>query len=508
MTREEASMSGTDPLIAKDVETVDTPHPELGELKMLDRLVNFAVAYFHRLNIARKLMLGYSSLLALLVIISVYALINLNRLNGLNHSILETDIPVIATSKKMIDVLLAQELYAQRYLILGTTDVLALFRDKIREFDQLIKQIRSIPEKRDFPIEKIVQLHQTYNALLFQGVDHAKGSSKTSEDFEKQIKAHQEKIITAIKAMSAEALSDQNKKAETTATIGSIAFKASAILCGLGFVFSLAAAMVITRNISGAIKKLKHATGMISMGKFDHKPDIRNQDELGDLAKAFVLMARRLKQLEEMNLDTSPLTRLPGGITIENVVNHRIAENASIAFCLMDIDNFKAFNDRYGYAQGNDIIQTTADIIRQAVAEHGQEDDFIGHIGGDDFVVITQPENYAKICETTIEQFDDKIPEFYDAQDRKRGHIVGEDRQGKKINFPLASISIAVVTNEKRSLKNHIQYGEVAAEMKEHAKSFAGSVFTVDKRSGNKGRAGKHPKLIRFKPKKQASERK
>ena len=508
MTREEASMSGNDPLTAKDVETVDKPYPELGELKTLDRLVNFAVAYFHRLNIARKLMLGYSSLLALLVIISVYALINLNRLNGLNHSILETDIPVIATSKKMIDVLLAQELYAQRYLILGTTDVLALFRDKIREFDQLIKQIRSIPEKRDFPIEKIVQLHQTYNALLLQGVDHAKGSSKTSENFDKQIKAHQEKIITAIKAMSAEALSDQNKKAETTATIGSIAFKASAILCGLGFVFSLAAAMVITSNISGAIKKLKHATGMISMGKFDHKPDIRNQDELGDLAKAFVLMAHRLKQLEEMNLDTSPLTRLPGGITIENVVNHRIAENASIAFCLMDIDNFKAFNDRYGYAQGNDIIQTTADIIRQAVAEHGQEDDFIGHIGGDDFVVITQPENYAKICETTIEQFDDKIPEFYDAQDRKRGHIVGEDRQGKKINFPLASISIAVVTNEKRSLKNHIQYGEVAAEMKEHAKSFAGSVFTVDKRSGNKGRAGKHPKLIRFKPKKQASERK
>jgi diguanylate cyclase (GGDEF)-like protein len=508
MTTEKSSVSGSDPLITKDVDPKDKPHQELGELKMVDRLVNFTVAYFHRLNIARKLMLGYSFLLALLIIISVYALINLNRLNGLNHSILETDIPVIATSKKMIDVLLAQELYAQRYLILGTSDVLALFNKKISEFDQLIEQIRSIPEKRDFPIDKIVQLHQTYNVLLLQGVDRVKSSTSTpSEDFDKQIKAHQEKIITAIKMMSAEALNDQNQKAETTATIGSIAFKASAVLCGLGFIFSLAAAMVITSNISGAIKKLTHATGMISMGKFDHKPDIRNQDELGDLANAFVLMARRLKQLEEMNLDTSPLTRLPGGVTIENVINHRIDQKASIAFCLMDIDNFKAFNDRYGYAKGNDIIQATADIIRQAVAEHGQEDDFIGHIGGDDFVVITQPEHYAKICETTIKQFDDKIPGFYDAKDRKRGHIVGEDRQGKKISFPLASISIAVVTNEKRSLRNHIQFGEVAAEMKEHAKSIAGSVFTVDKRSGKRGRSGKDRNLIQFKPNKKASQR-
>ena len=509
MTTEKPTAPGNDLLITKDMDTMEKPYQELGELKVLDRLVNFAVAYFHRLNIARKLMLGYSSLLALLIIISVYALINLNRLNGLNHSILQTDIPVIATSEKMIDVLLAQELYAQRYLILGSADVLALFKGKIMEFDQLIDQIRTIPEKRDFPIENIVRLHQTYNALLLQGVEHARSStSLDSENFDKQIKAHQEKIITAIKAMSADALSDQNKKAETTATIGRIAFKASAVLCGLGFLFSLAAAMVITSNISGAIKKLKHATGMISMGKFDHKPDIRNQDELGDLAKAFVLMAHRLKQLEEMNLDTSPLTRLPGGITIENVINQRIAKNDPIAFCLMDIDNFKAFNDRYGYALGNDIIQTTAEIIRQAVAEHGTADDFIGHIGGDDFVVITQPEHYTKICETTIEQFDDKIPGFYDAEDRKRGHIVGENRQGQKFKFPLASISIAVVTNEKRSFSSHIQYGEVAAEMKEHAKSIPGSVFTVDQRSGHKGRTGKHRKLIRLRHPKQASERK
>jgi GGDEF domain-containing protein len=260
------------------------------------------------------------------------------------------------------------------------------------------------------------------------------------------------------------------------------AFKASAILCGLGLLFSLLAAMVITRNISGAIKKLKHATGMISEGKFDYRPDIRNKDELGDLAQAFITMAKRLKQLEEMYLDTSPLTRLPGGIAIENIMNKRIAAKASIAFCLMDIDNFKAYNDHYGYAKGNDVIQATADIISEAVAKYGTGDDFIGHIGGDDYVLITTPDLYPQICEAVIDTFDKTIPGFYSEEDRQRGHIVGENRQGQGVKFPLATLSIAVVTNVKRKFKNHLQYGEVAAEMKEHAKTISGSTFMVDKR--------------------------
>jgi GGDEF domain-containing protein len=121
------------------------------------------------------------------------------------------------------------------------------------------------------------------------------------------------------------------------------------------------------------------------------------------------------------------------------------------------------------------------------VAEYGSDDDFIGHIGGDDFVVLTNPDLYKDICEAVIKRFDETIPNFYDKKDRNRGHIVGQNRQGEQVNFPLASISIAVVTNEKRKLLNHIQFGEVAAEMKEHAKSVSGSVFMVDQRRGDKG---------------------
>jgi GGDEF domain-containing protein len=233
---------------------------------------------------------------------------------------------------------------------------------------------------------------------------------------------------------------------------------------------------------------------MIAEGKFDHRPDIRNKDELGDLAQAFISMAKRLKQLEEMYLDTSPLTRLPGGIAIENIMNKRIAAQASIAFCLMDIDNFKAYNDHYGYAKGNDVIQATAGIISEAAAKYGTEDDFIGHIGGDDYVLITTPDLYPQICQEVIDTFDKTIPGFYDEEDRQRGHIVGQNRQGQEVKFPLATLSIAVVTNVKRKFKNHLQYTEVAAEMKEHAKTISGSTFMVDKREDDKGR--KDRKLI------------
>ena len=278
-------------------------------------------------------------------------------------------------------------------------------------------------------------------------------------------------------------------------TANAIWGNAASVLVG-DFLYSRSFQMMVTVDSMRVMEVLSNATNMIANGKFDHRPNIRNKDELGDLARSFVTMAQRLKQLEEMYLDTSPLTRLPGGIAIENVMKKRIAANVPIAFCLMDIDNFKAYNDHYGYAKGNDIIQATAAIISEAVAKFGTEDDFIGHIGGDDYVLITTPDLYPRVCQSVIDHFDRTIPSFYDEADRKRGHIVSENRQGQEVKFPLASLSIAVVTNVKRKFKNHIQFGEVAAEMKELAKTVAGSTYMVDQRGDDSPKGKKDRKLI------------
>jgi GGDEF domain-containing protein/CHASE3 domain sensor protein len=467
------------------------------EPKIFERLIEFVVAPFYRLNIARKIMLGYFMLLLLLVGISAFALFYLNHLNKINSSMLETDLPIINISGKMVDVILAQERYVQRYLILKSPDILKEFWSKEKEFNQLIEQLRALPDHETYPINKIVNLQLEYKYILSEAIGWIEDpESPISKAFEKNIKTQQEKIIAAINKVQNRAHWEQKQKTSLTAAIGRLAFKVAAILCGLGMLFALTMAFVVTHNIAGAIKKLKHATSMIANGKFDHRPNIRNKDELGDLARSFVTMAQRLKQLEEMYLDTSPLTRLPGGIAIENVMNKRIAAKAPIAFCLMDIDNFKAYNDHYGYAKGNDIIQATAAIISEAVARYGNDNDFIGHIGGDDFVLITTPDLYPRICQAVIDSFDKKIPGFYDAEDRQRGYISGENRQGQEVKFPLATLSIAVVTNVKRKFKNHIQYGEVAAEMKEHAKTVAGSTFMVDQRGDDPRKGKKDRKLI------------
>ncbi len=211
-------------------------------------------------------------------------------------------------------------------------------------------------------------------------------------------------------------------------------------------------------------------------------PVSRTEDEIGSLSQAFLAMGKRLRKLEEMYLDASPLTRLPGGIAIENVLKKRLDSGQPVAFCVLDLDNFKAFNDRYGYANGSEVIKETAKIIENVVKSKGTSEDFIGHVGGDDFVVITSPDHMREIAGEIINQFDRRIPEYYDVADRQRGYILGKTRQGIEMEFPIMTISIAIVTNEHRQLVNPLEASEIAAELKDYAKTIPKSVFVVDKR--------------------------
>jgi diguanylate cyclase (GGDEF)-like protein len=456
-------------------------------------------SYFLRTSISRKLLLGYGVLLILLVIISAYSLINLNWINAINNSILNSNLPVIKASEKMIDLILEQEFYAQRYRILPKLENLEHYRQRQAEFMQIAGEIAQLPDERELLVDRIVNLHVQYSDTLSKSLSRT-GSARagTSAQFEETVKTHQEKIIALIRAMAAEAIRDQKRKTKVTTSIGDLAFNVSAVLCIIGFIVAIAAAALITKNVSSAMRELKLATSMIAKGKFYYKPKIKNKDELGDLSTAFVSMARKLKSLEQKNLDTSPLTRLPGGVFIEKKLNHRIALNQPIAFCLLDIDHFKSFNDCYGYAKGNELIKTTAAIIRKAVITFGSTNDFIGHIGGDDFVVITTPSHHERICRSIVKTFDTAIPKFYMAEDRRRGFILGQNRQGQKVSFPLASISIAVVTNVHRKVVNYIQYGEISAEVKKRAKAVAGSNYLVDQREEPDHSADKSNKLIDF----------
>lgn len=436
-----------------------------------------------RLRISRKMLLGYFTLIMLIFLISGYALSSLMRLNDINRAIVNTDVPLIETTDAMIDNLITQELYVRRHAILKSPEILALFWDKSKEFDSMIEKISSLPDVKDISIERLFSLHSEYKNLFLKGIKYLGNPPSTfSIKYDEDIKAKQEELVSLIKSIAFKARQDQTEKSILASQIGVNTLKMTAMLCILGIVISLVSTVLITRSIAKPISLLKLATQEISQGKFNDIQGVRNKDELGDLSVAFNTMTKRLRKLEEMYLDANPLSRLPGNIAIENILKKRLDEGFYLAFCLIDLDDFKAFNDRYGYARGSEVIKATAKIIEEAVAESGTYDEFVGHIGGDDFVLVTTPHRFKPICDSIIQKFDKAISAFYDNEDLRKGFIMGKTRQGHEAKFPIMSVSIAVVTNLQRKLMSTIQVGELAAELKEYAKSLHGSVYVVDRR--------------------------
>jgi GGDEF domain-containing protein len=297
-----------------------------------------------------------------------------------------------------------------------------------------------------------------------------------------ELKGVMDQLLDTLRTLSTHAKESQDTKMKQISLIGGTAFLTTAFLCIFSIIVGALAGLVVTHHIVSSVHKLKEATEHIAEGDFDYDPLIKTQDEIGGLSEAFLTMGKRLRKLEEMYLDASPLTRLPGGIAIENVLKKRIESNHPLAFCVLDLDNFKAFNDRYGYANGSEVIKETAKIIEAVVKSKGTPDDFVGHVGGDDFVVITTPDAMRDVSSEIIREFDQRIPGFYDARDREQGFILGKTRQGVEMQFPIMTISIAIVTNERRHLTNSLEASEIAAELKDYAKTIPKSVYVVDKR--------------------------
>lgn len=184
----------------------------------------------------------------------------------------------------------------------------------------------------------------------------------------------------------------------------------------------------------------------------------------------------------ERNRWANPLTGLPGNNEVQSEINYRIANEQLFSVLYLDIDNFKAYNDVYGFPRGDTAIKLIADILLDIIPIFGSKSDFIGHIGGDDFVVITTQKYVDVICENIIKEFDERVPELYSCDDRKTGYISTKNRRGNIIRYPIMTISLAVVSNEFRVIFSPIQVGEIAAELKKKAKEYPTSVYIKDMR--------------------------
>jgi diguanylate cyclase (GGDEF)-like protein len=182
--------------------------------------------------------------------------------------------------------------------------------------------------------------------------------------------------------------------------------------------------------------------------------------------------------------DLSPLTGLPGNFRIGQEIEQRVASGAPFALVHCDLDNFKAFNDHYGFMRGDEVIRFCARSLREAAVAVGEDAAFIGHIGGDDFVALIEADNAEEYCKKVIDHFDDGILDQYDTADALRGYIEVIDRRGERYAFPVVSISLGVVTNRGRPVANQWEASAIAVEMKEFAKKRSGSSYEIDRRTG------------------------
>ena len=200
-------------------------------------------------------------------------------------------------------------------------------------------------------------------------------------------------------------------------------------------------------------------------------------DELLSRIKAVLRRSRAMR-------DLSPLTGLPGNFRIAEELERRINAGGLVAVVHADLDHFKAFNDHYGFMRGDNVIKFTANTLLESAAAVGDATSFIGHVGGDDFIMVMDPDHSEAFCSEVVERFDDGILDFYDSHDAMRGDVEVIDRRGERHKFPVVSISLGVATNRRRSFTTEWEASAVASEMKEHAKSEPGSSFKIDRRTG------------------------
>ena len=203
-----------------------------------------------------------------------------------------------------------------------------------------------------------------------------------------------------------------------------------------------------------------------------------------------VTVRRLLESMARIQIEqaknSNPLTGLPGNLVIEFEMKQRLEALSVFSVLCFDLDNFKCFNDVYGFEHGDRVIKMTSDIIQSVDNQYGLSEDLVGHIGGDDFVVVTVPEKAAILAGEIIKRFDAEIPKYYSDEDRRRGNLLAVSRRGIVQEIPIMSISIAHVSNKHRNITSYLEIGEIAAELKQLAKSQPGSIFCEDKRFDKK----------------------
>lgn len=428
-----------------------------------------------RLTLIQKMIISYVVSGLCMSTALVYSVYGLGIMHRMQEEIALKDLAAATATISLRETMLAQQRYVGRYKILKQNEFKALYNQNAEIFRKELAGLQRVDQGR--VVNELAVEFDDYQKLasaIFAGQEIDPSKLKNSS-------ARLEVLFEQLRQEQQRSLENKLKKSNHRKT--EIVGRSITLAFG-GVISTFVVAFLLIYSFATSVGKLQKATHRIAEGDFDHNPQIPPGDEIGSLAQDFSRMASRLKELEQISLDASPLTRLPGNIAIERSLNRRLREKTPFAMCYMDLDNFKSYNDRYGYIKASELLKETGQLIHAAVNQLHDSDAFVGHIGGDDFVAIISAEQAASTCQKIIHDFDNMIRAYYSEEDRAAGAIQGIDRYGVPRIFPIVSISIAVLTCQTGKYATAAEIATAAAEVKDHVKESSGSNYIIVRESG------------------------
>ncbi|MFZ2950117.1 MAG: diguanylate cyclase [Desulfuromonadaceae bacterium] len=422
-----------------------------------------------KLTLVKKLIISYAIIVICLVAAIIYSITGLASITRIANEIGRVDLAAAKAVDSMTDSLKAQQRAVGRFAIIPDQEYINIYTVRKTAFMESL----SIIQKSGLnDLHKLRHDYDNYDNMarkVFAGVPIPQERIKSAINLvEKEIEAAR---LRQKQQLESKLSAAREQEARTVTSATKLAFS--------GVFIAVLVAALLVYSLSTSIAKLINATHRIAAGDFEHDIKIASGDEIGDLAQDFLVMASRLKELEQMSLDASPLTRLPGNIAIERFINRHLKEQRPFAMCYLDLDNFKSYNDRYGYIKASELLKEAGQVIHEAVAAVVKPEAFVGHIGGDDFVVIVDEADADAACKAIIRGIDAMIPKYYSEEDRKCGYIDGVDRYGVERCFPLISISIAALVCRPGDYGSAAEIASTAAKVKDQVKSSSGSNFII-----------------------------
>lgn len=433
-------------------------------------------------TVTKKVIIGYLVIVLFCLLAVGFALTSLHQQTRQTEHLVNVEFRSFELVRDLQQNLLAQENIEKQLLILRDPALSELRINRNGEFIRYALALNRLAVSEELRgLIKLVENYRQANArlsesLLFEDWDQA---LKISDDMTVPLRIQLLNYLAEFRQQQQQTI---NTDLADLSRYTDQAFQMTALLTLIGICLSAPVSVTVILSIHRSVRALKEATRKISAGSFEHQPALSGSDEFAQLAHDFSRMGEKLRELEQLRLDANPLTQLPGNLAIDREIDMRIKKGETFSHLYLDLDNFKAYSDRYGYKAGSDVLASVGTLIKQVVAENGTPQDLIGHIGGDDYVVVTTLELGESLAQKVIEAFSELAPTFYTEEDRRAGSFVGKDRYGVSRTFPLITISIAVIPSDHYDYPSRLAISQDCARLKEYLKIQNGSNYMIERR--------------------------